>query len=422
MNLQTPVAQISEVWTAAFTNLRLLADQARVSERAPTKLVIWFWATHRQFTFLGNAHWPSISPDGLFVAYVIKEYGEKDKLVMQAMNGSVLELAKAESINDPRWSDSSELLFQQSDASTHGVLLVSRLGGAARRLGRGYHSCWVTTDGSQVAAAAVAVTSGFKEVWLTNKLAGERKDVRLSDYTFLHDIDCSPRSGLLLAVTQVSSRFEIRIFRPDGTGEQTLVDGNEEIYCARWSAAGDAIYYTHGKGSTEDFSRISIADSRREPTLVAAGLQAGEWFSHSMDDSRLAYTRENQNSNLWRLDLAAAGKKSAASLSHITSGTSYNGSPSFSPDGRWIAFPGRGCHQHLQNAGCWRGTSPVDLFFTCHDGQPGMVPRWPAHRLHQRSRRHFQSVGGQRRWRSIELARKDQRCGHEQPPCVVAES
>ena len=37
--------------------------------------------THKQFTFVGNAFSPAISPDGLFVAYVKKKFGGQEKTV-----------------------------------------------------------------------------------------------------------------------------------------------------------------------------------------------------------------------------------------------------------------------------------------------------------------------------------------------------
>jgi hypothetical protein len=40
--------------------------------------------THRQFTFSGDAYLPAISPDGLFVAYVKYDPGEKGKLKRRA--------------------------------------------------------------------------------------------------------------------------------------------------------------------------------------------------------------------------------------------------------------------------------------------------------------------------------------------------
>jgi serine/threonine protein kinase len=49
---------------------------------------------HKQFTFTGNAYAPAISPDGLFVAYVLRKPGEQEKLIVQSSNGAKVELAQ----------------------------------------------------------------------------------------------------------------------------------------------------------------------------------------------------------------------------------------------------------------------------------------------------------------------------------------
>jgi serine/threonine protein kinase len=73
--------------------------------------------THKQFTFSGDAYDPAISPDGLFVSYVSKKPGEKQKLIVQASNGTELELAQGTGISGPRWSpDGSEVLFERHEA------------------------------------------------------------------------------------------------------------------------------------------------------------------------------------------------------------------------------------------------------------------------------------------------------------------
>jgi Tol biopolymer transport system component/predicted Ser/Thr protein kinase len=300
--------------------------------------------THKQFTLLGDAYEPAISPDGMFVAYVSRKYGEPQKLMVQASNGTQLELARSPSIGHPRWSpDGSEILFFPYDparppsVTETGISVVSRMGGVARLIGGGAHGCWSTPDGSQIVAAWQA-EHGFKGVRLLNKITREAKEVHLSDYTFLYDVDCSPGAGLILAVIEVSEKYQIRTFKPDGSDERTLVEAIDKIYSARWSPAGDSIYYLHGKGSTKEFSKVSVTRGHAEPVVLADGLQTGEFFTLSADGSRLAYTREEHDSNLWRVDLPAGGKIAKPEVSQVTYGTSYYAEPNFSPDGRWITF------------------------------------------------------------------------------------
>lgn len=63
-------------------------------------------------------------------------------------------------------------------------------------------------------------------------------------------------------------------------------------------------------------------------------METGEFFTLSADGSRLAYTREHDYSNLWQVRL----QLEKAEPTQITSGTSSYGTPSFSPDGKWICF------------------------------------------------------------------------------------
>jgi len=293
--------------------------------------------THKQFTFLGNAYDPALSPDGMFVAFVSRKPGEQQKLMVQASNGANLELARGTDIERPRWSpDGSEILFFRDEP--HGISVVSRLGGVARPIFGDSYACWFAADGSQVVTANQAEGSGSKGVKLVSTLTGEAKEVHLSEYSWLGDIDCSARAGLILALTRTSGKSQLWILKPDGSEQHKLLEESDDIFSARWSPNGDSIYYLRIKGAVVELSRLSATRRHAEPEVLADGLATGAFFTLSADGSRLAYTRSEDNSNLWRVDLPIAGKRTKPEISRVTSGTSFYGAPSFSPNGRWIAF------------------------------------------------------------------------------------
>jgi serine/threonine protein kinase/Tol biopolymer transport system component len=318
--------------------------------RMTSKKVLNAKVVHKQFTFVGNAYWPAISPDGLYVAYATYNPGGDQRLVVEATDGAKVELAQGKHIGIVKWSpDGTELLFvmfksaqskTQSPAINSGNFVVSRLGGLARPMDKGAMACWLTPDGSQIVSGGDSEASGVRGVRIINRLNGEVKEVPQAEYEWLFDIDCSPRTGMILAVTQTGEKYQIRTFRPDGSGERTLVEESEEIPSARWSPSGASIYYMHANGSTKALYRVSVASNSKDaqPTVLADGLQAGNIFSISADGSRLAYTREEDYSNLWRVVIPPDVKKAKAEITRFTSGTSFYGEPSFSPDGEWLCY------------------------------------------------------------------------------------
>ena len=222
-------------------------------------------------------------------------------------------------------------------AKIRSISVVSRLGGIVHPIFAGIHACWLTADGSQIVTASESEPKG-KGLRLVNRLTGEVRDINQSDYGFVDDVDCSPQAPLILEVTGTSNKIQIRSLKPDGSEERKLVESSDQIYSARWSPTGDAIYYLHGTGHTNELSRVSATRRNAEPEVLADGLQTGAFFTLSSDGSQLAYAREDNTSNLWRVDLRVAKTGAKPKIARMTSGTSYYTAPSFSPDGRWVAF------------------------------------------------------------------------------------
>jgi eukaryotic-like serine/threonine-protein kinase len=294
---------------------------------------------HTPVTFVGNANLPAISPDGQFVAYVTIPPEGKQKLMMQALSGGPsLELLQADAVESPRWSpDGSELMVRvkENDPGKMNLFVVSRLGGAPRLVDvPDYFFCW-SSDGSQIATG----DTGDKGIWLANKLTGARKRVPAPRYEWLHDIDCSAKTGMLLLLTNTSNKNQIWTMKLDGTDQRKLIEDQKEIVSPRWSSAGDAIYYFRTtEGATRDLVKLSVSGQSTESAVLTSGLETGDYFTLSADGSQLAYTRAHSYSNLWSVELPASGAIEKVKEKPLTSGTLTSNEPTISPDGRWLAF------------------------------------------------------------------------------------
>ena len=290
----------------------------------------------KRISFVGDAYTPAVSPDGNFLAYITGDQGDQ-KLMMQALSGGPsVELLHGPLLLDPRWSpDGSELLLQASlDGKTRGEFVLARMGGPPRRVAEFGDSCW-SADGLQI----INAKAGDKgAVFLVNKLTGVEKRIPIPlGYQWLADIDCSSKKNMLLLVTETAGKDQIWTMTTDGTELRKLVEEESRIETARWSAAGNAIYYLRPEGDTTELVRLPASGTSTGSSVVMSGLRTGGYFSLSADGSKLAYTQKEYSANLWSVETPASGAI-AKIEKPLTSGTLISRNPSISPDGRWVVF------------------------------------------------------------------------------------
>jgi Tol biopolymer transport system component len=320
-------------------------------------------SAHKQITFVGDAYMPAISPDGKSVAYVTTRTGGEQKLMLQDLSGGPsLELLRGQWLLYPTWSsDGSELMLAMKDQDQRdpGLFIISRLGGAPRRVSWGAYSCWLP-GGSQIVESGGDPKFG---IWLVNQLTGEEKKIPAPGYDSLEDIACSSRTGMLLLLTKTSDKYQIWSMKPDGTEQQKLIEGDRGVVfeSPRWSPAGDAVYYFREEGDTTELVKLAVSGQAGGPTVLMSGLETGDHFTLSTDGSQLVYTRKQSYSNLWLVEVPPPASTAEGHEKLLTSGTlSYN-YPTISPDGRWVAFTmGSATKSNIYKMGV-DGGQPVQL-------------------------------------------------------------
>jgi len=308
----------------------------------------WFWKsspppllTHNQISFVGDAGYPAIWPDGKFIAYVTGKELEEQRLMLQDLSGGqAIELFKARSIGDPRWSpDGSELIVSSfmGDPPRSQIILIPRLGQTFRPVAAGANSCW-SPDGAKI-AVAFQNEKGFR---IVDKATGQSQKIPLSGFQWFLGLDWSHKSNLVLIWTRLENgRNAISTVHQDGS-QQHKVTEEDSLMSPRWSPAGNAIYFFRSKGHISELAKIPINPKSGEAagpaSVILSGLQVGSYFTLSADGSRLAYTRTQSYSNLWLAELSGPGQRSGVQTKALTKDTSFSYDPSISLDGKWVAF------------------------------------------------------------------------------------
>jgi len=320
--------------------------------------------THRQITFVGDALYPALSPDGKLVAYVTGKKGQEQRLMLRDLKGGqAIEISKASEILGPRWSPDGSELAVSLDPSLRGVFLIPRLGGPSRFIAGGQFSCW-SPDDSQI-ATAYQNEIGFR---IVDRVTGSAKSIRLSGFRWTLGLDWSPASFLAILTTLENGKQAIWTVHPDGSQQRKVIE-EDGLASPRWSAAGDAIYFLRtSQGHTQNLLKVAInpkSGQAKDPASeLLGGLQAGDYFTVSTDGTRLAYSRSQDYSNLWLAQFQSPdnGKEPGKGLqtTPLTRGTSWFDSPSISPDGKWIAFVTEG-HIHKMTI---LGGTPIQLTFS----------------------------------------------------------
>ena len=137
------------------------------------------------------------------------------------------------------------------------------------------------------------------------------------------------------------SAGELFIANADGSGESKLASGGNMDYDPMFSADGKWIVFTSERNSSSNIYRVHPDGSGLERLTDNPGFD--DQASLSPDDNQLAFvsSRGSGTNNIWILDIKTRKARNLTGVPALQAAAGKTDGffrPSWSPDGKWIAF------------------------------------------------------------------------------------
>ncbi len=279
----------------------------------------------QRITFDGQVSAPALSRDGTHLAYASGPMAA-DLVVQDLVHGTARTIDRIPGMTDMRWSPDGSHLLVTGD---NGLDVISVESGARER----YSGCAIATwsgDGREILQTCTPVEMN----WTIRSLeTGTSRTVarKLGDGWVL-GVDWSSANGLVLTLTSGRSGFALWTVKSDGSDPREILRDDQPIRDARWSAAGDRIYYAHDHDGGSELRVLAFdpASGTTQPIGARSLGGASERYTVSADEQMLIVT-----ASATRTDLVTIDGDRRTVLTHDTEarlGTTV------SPDGGSIAF------------------------------------------------------------------------------------
>jgi Tol biopolymer transport system component/DNA-binding winged helix-turn-helix (wHTH) protein len=315
---------------------------------------------------------PSFSPDGRQIAYSWAPTADSTSsiYVKSIAAGTELRLTNPPGHDGfPAWSpDGQWVAFWRALPGNNGIYIVSALGGPVRRVialedcrGFGWfpdgkHLIVSESSGNQhFRLASVDVASGQRQPLLSSPGLDEGAPA------------LSPDGKTLGFIGWDAARNDLYLRSMDGGPARLLVENAGGVLA--WTADGSEIVFSWNRPG---LWRIPVKGGTPRPvTSNAWSLGIPAIARHG---NRLAYVVNELNENFWRIDLSSGSPKRAAPPVQLENSVRQQWDPSYSPDGRRLAFgSNRSGSDQIWVSDAQGGAAAQITHFT--DVRPG-CPRW----------------------------------------------
>jgi Tol biopolymer transport system component len=171
-----------------------------------------------------------------------------------------------------------------------------------------------------------------------------------------------PQKIVFARVFPNAGQIGLFIAAADGTGERRLLESAEVDYNAVWSPDGASIVFTSDREGSADLFRVKPEGTGLERLIDNPAYDDQAAFSPDGRELVFVTTRNGGTADLWTMDLNTRRAKA------LTTGVGGDFRPSWSPDGRWIAFSSDRESPLPFAYGRWEHLHLVDLYLIHPDG------------------------------------------------------
>ncbi len=323
---------------------------------------------------------PAWSPDGRAIAFSYRPEGESnfDLYVKVVGSGEPLRLTNTpDDERFPQWSpDSRQLAFFR--ASDCGVWVLGALGGGERRITAlrcqgnpaAVRLAWSRTGDGLIVVDSES-DGDPPSLYSLELSTGIRSQLTHSPPESVGDGNpaLSPAGNLLAFTRHGPTRVsDVWVMNTSGGEPRRITWDARDITGIAWTGDGKDLLVVSDRGGPDPAVwKVPVRGGRPE---MVAGLPAySRMLAVSWPTGRIAYSRFEVRSSIWRYELGAAG----ARRERLITSSRIQAHPQYSPDGRSIAFMSdRSGFMEIWVAGS-DGSNPRKL--TNLQGEGG-APRW----------------------------------------------
>ncbi len=301
----------------------------------------------------GVEQFPSLSPDGRFVAYTSQASGNWDIYILRVGGTRPMNLTEDSEVTDgqPAFSPDGEWIAFRSARDGGGLFVMGATGESVKRVTDfGFNPAW-SPDGKQIVFSTDGVASqsrggGEGQLHIADIETGEVRAIEIdgdavqpSWYPNGHRIAFWSNS-----LSRMGSAIrDIWTISVSG-GEPTPVTNDDHIdWNPVWSPDGTSIYFASNRAGTMSLWRIAVDEEtgavRGPPELVTSSVaaDAGQ-ISLSREDMRIAYRARVSRRNLQKIGFDPNSGVAVGEPISVTRGSVAAFYPDVSPDGELLAF------------------------------------------------------------------------------------